>query len=90
MRKTFRIPCPNGHVNVTPAHMLGTQVVCPKCNAFYVLQMSDSLEHRRVAEAEAGRKAEEEAKKWLQWAIYAAIFIGVSLVGMIVLSFVLR
>ena len=85
-RKTFRIPCPNGHVNVTPAHMLGTQVVCPKCNAFYTLQMADSVEYHQIADRQARKLEEEIAKKWLARAIYAAIFIVVSLVGMIVIS----
>lgn len=85
-RKTFKIPCPNGHVNVTPAHMIGTQVVCPKCNAFYVLQLADSLEYRQVAEREAQAQAEEQAKLWLNRAVYAAIFIVVSLLGMIIVS----
>lgn len=89
-RKTFRIPCPNGHVNVSPAHMLGTQVVCPKCNAFYVLQMADSIEYQQIAEREARKREEEQAKKWLARAIYAAIFIVVSLIGMIAISVAYR
>ena len=89
-RKTFRIPCPNGHVNVTPAHMLGTQVVCPKCNAFYTLQMADSLEYHQIADREARKREEEQARKWLNRAIFAAVFIVVSLIGMIVISVIGR
>jgi|688.fasta_scaffold311351_2 uncharacterized Zn finger protein (UPF0148 family) len=85
-RKTLRIPCPNGHVNVTPAHMLGTQVVCPRCNAFYTLQMADSLEYHQIADREARKREEKEAKKWLNRAIFAAVFIVVSLIGMIVIT----
>lgn len=89
-RTTLRIPCPNGHVNVTPAHMLGAEVVCPICNVFYMLQMADSLEYRQAADREARKREEKEAKKWLNRAIFAAVFIILSLVGMIVISFLER
>lgn len=85
-RKTFRIPCPNGHVNVTPASLIGTQAVCPRCNAFYTLQMSDSLEHLEAVDREQRRRAEKEGKKWLTVAVFAAVFIVLSLIGMIAMT----
>jgi hypothetical protein len=66
--------------------MLGTQVVCPRCNAFYTLQMADSLEYHQIADREARKREEKEAKKWLNRAIFAAVFIVVSLIGMIVIT----
>lgn len=89
-RERFRIPCPNGHVNVAPAHLVGTRVVCPKCNTPYELHLADSLEYRQVAEREAREREEKQAKKWLNRAIFAAVFIVVSLVGMIVFSMIAR
>ncbi len=88
--KTYRIPCPRGHVLTAKPHMLGQQVVCPECNELFALREEDSLEHRK--RAEKARRADEEriAKLWLTRSIWAAAFIVASLVGMIVFSFAYR
>jgi len=87
---SYRIPCPRGHVVKAGDHMLGQQVVCPECNAMFLLRREDSVEHRKTVETT--RRAEEErmAKLWLSRAILAAAFIVTSLVGMIALSFAFR
>lgn len=89
-QKTYRIPCPRGHVLTAKPHMLGQQVVCPECNELFTLRKEDSLEHRK--KQEAARRADEEriAKLWLTRSIWAAAFIVASLVGMIAISFAFR
>jgi len=89
-QKTYRIPCPRGHVLTAKPHMLEQQVVCPECNELFTLRKEDSLEHRKK-QAKA-RHAEEEriAKLWLKRSIWAAAFIVASLVGMIAFSVAFR
>ena len=36
--KTYRIPCPRGHVLTAKPHMLEQQVVCPECNDLFTLR----------------------------------------------------
>jgi hypothetical protein len=87
---TYRIPCPQGHVLKTTAAMLDQQVVCPKCNAVFVLRYSDSREHLKEQERAQHEREAEIATRWLRRAIWAAALILASLVGMIVYSFVYR
>ena len=70
--------------------MLGQQVVCPKCNAVFVLQFEDSREHKQEQERLQHQRDAKMAERWLRRAIWAAVFIVASLVGMIVFSFVYR
>jgi uncharacterized Zn finger protein (UPF0148 family) len=89
-QKTYRIPCPRGHVLTAKPHMLEQQVVCPECNELFTLRKEDSLEHRK--NQEKARHAEEEriAKLWLKRSIWAAAFIVASLMGMIAFSVAFR
>jgi uncharacterized Zn finger protein (UPF0148 family) len=88
--KTYRIPCPRGHVLTAKPHMLEQQVVCPECNELFTLRKEDSLEHRKK-QAKARRADEERiARLWLTRSIWAAAFIVASLVGMIAVSFAFR
>ena len=89
-QKTYRIPCPRGHVLTAKPHMLEQQVVCPECNDVFTLHKEDSLEHRK--KQEQARRADEEriARLWLNRSIWAAAFIVASLVGMIAVSFAFR
>lgn len=83
--KYYRIACPKGHkLKVGPA-MIGQQAVCPTCNTVFELRLEDSQEYRREQEALRQRKETEDAEKWLKRAIWAAVFIGASLLGMAVL-----
>lgn len=83
--KFYRIACPKGHnLKVGPA-MIGQQAVCPTCNTVFELRLEDSREYQREQAALRQQKEIEDAEKWLKRAIWAAIFIGASLLGMAVL-----
>ena len=88
--KAYRINCPNGHPLKVRAAMLGQQAVCPKCNAVFVLQVEDSREYKKEQERLQDHRDAKMAQQWLRRAIWAAVFIVASLIGMIVLSFVYR
>jgi hypothetical protein len=88
--KYYRIPCPNGHnLKVGPA-MIGQQAVCPTCNTVFEIRLEDSREYQREQEARRQQKEAEDAEKWLKRAIWSAVFIGASLIGMTVLYAVFR
>jgi len=88
--KYYRIPCPNGHhLKVGPA-MIGQQAVCPTCNTVFEIRLEDSLEYQREQESLRHQKEAEDAEKWLKRAIWSAVFIGASLIGMTVLYAVFR
>lgn len=88
--KYYRIPCPNGHnLKVGPA-MIGQQAVCPTCNTVFEIRLEDSREYQREQEALRQQKEAEDAEKWLKRAIWSAVFIGASLIGMTVLYAVFR
>lgn len=88
--KYYRLACPKGHkLKVGPA-MIGQQAVCPTCNAVFELRIEDSREYQREQEALRQQKEAEAAENWLKRAIWAAVFIGASLVGMTVLYAVFR
>jgi hypothetical protein len=70
--------------------MLDQQVVCPKCNAVFVLRYADSREHLKEQERVQLERESEIASRWLRRSIWAAALILASLVGMIVYSFVYR
>lgn len=65
--------------------MIGQQAVCPTCNTVFELRLEDSREYRREQEALRQQKEIESAEQWLKRAIWAAVFIGASLLGMAVL-----
>ncbi len=82
--RRWRIPCPNGHVFKAPDSWLGRQMICPKCNEQFVLQLSDSIEKRdeqRLREEEADAKI---AQRWLTTAIWA-LCIGVVFIASLVI-----
>jgi hypothetical protein len=85
-QKTWRIPCPNGHVSKVPDDWIGKQLVCPKCNEPFVPKLSDSLEKREEARRRQEREEEKFAKKWLTIAIWAAALFGLLVVSLIVMS----
>ena len=73
--KTYRIPCPRGHVLTAKPHMLEQQVVCPECNDLFTLREEDSLEHRKKQAKAQHAEEERIAKLWLKRSIWAAAFI---------------
>jgi hypothetical protein len=70
--------------------MIGQQAVCPTCNAVFELRLEDSREYQQEQELLRQQKEAEEAEKWLRRAIWAAVFIVASLIGMTVLYAVFR
>ena len=88
--KYYRLACPNGHKLKVGTAMIGQRAVCPTCNAAFELRLEDSREYQRELEALRQQKEAEDAEKWLKRAIWSAVFIGASLIGMAVLYVVFR
>jgi hypothetical protein len=85
--KSYRIPCPRGHVLKTPATMLGQQVFCPQCNEVFELREEDSLEAKRRRQIVDHEREAQQAKLWLNRAIVAAVFVALSFIVMVVIQF---
>ena len=88
--KTYSIPCPKGHLLTASETMLDEQAVCPTCNAFFVLRITDSLEYRKQQKKQQEEREDREAQIWLKRAIWAAVLVVASLIFMIALSLVYR
>jgi hypothetical protein len=84
----WRIPCPNGHVFKAPESWMGRQMVCPKCNAPFILAIGDSVEKREERRRRQQREEEKFAKLWLTRAIWAAIAVAAFIASLIVFSLV--
>lgn len=82
-RAFYRIPCPQGHLNKTPATMLNTQATCPKCHAPYVVDIRESLEYQEEVARRQAEIDERFARKWLRRAIVAAVLVLISFAAMI-------
>lgn len=83
---SFRIPCPNGHVHRAREAWIGRQMICPECNAAFVVRATDSVES---AEQKRKRQLEAESKQataWITRAIVAGIVVLMSFVAMAVAS----
>lgn len=83
---SLRIPCPNGHVHRAREAWVGREMICPECNAAFVIRATDSLEfteerRRRQAEAEA-----KQAAVWITRAVVAGVVVLISFVAMAVAS----
>ncbi len=74
------IPCPNGHELETPLEMIGQQVLCPHCGVQFKLKHENSVEYRREREIIEQRAA----RLWFNWAIAAAVLVGILLLAMII------
>lgn len=86
--KRWRIPCPNGHVFKAPESWMGRQMICPKCNEPFVLQLTDSLEKREERRRRQEAAEEKFAKTWLTRAIWAAVLVVGFLATLVVMSLV--
>lgn len=86
--RTYRIPCPKGHVHEVQEGWLGREFVCsvPGCNATFVLQASQSVEFRREQRLRQEAADERKARIWLTRAIVAAVLIGLLFLAMIVIA----
>ncbi len=85
--RIFRILCPNGHELQTPEDMLGTQAMCPYCNAQMDLKYEDSVEFKQIQEREQRIKDEQTSRFWMKASIWGAVIVGLLFIGMIVMMF---
>ena len=86
--RTYRIPCPKGHVHEVQEDWLGREFVCsvPGCNASFVLHAAQSLEFRREQRRRQEEADARKARIWLTRAVVAAVLIGLLFVAMIVIA----
>jgi hypothetical protein len=82
--RIVRIACPQGHELQTPMDMIGQEVLCPFCNAQFILLYENSVEFKEE-QAELERLREERLNRTaLQWAIVAAVVVVLGILSMIV------
>jgi DNA-directed RNA polymerase subunit RPC12/RpoP len=79
----LHIPCPKGHELEVPRDMLGQEVLCPHCNAQFLLKERDSVESKRRHEEEQARRDIRLGNAWLNWAIIVAVLVVLGLIIMI-------
>ena len=82
----YHIPCPNGHELEVPPEMLNQEVMCPHCNAQFLLRQKDSVEHKRRKKEEQERRDYKTGQTWFVWAIVIAIVVLSGLIAMIALN----
>ncbi len=86
VEETFHLVCPQcKQVMPTPQSMLGQDAQCPFCQSVITLFEEDTLEYQRRREEYLRQKEERIGRKALNWAIAAAILVGVALLVMVVL-----
>ena len=82
----LHIPCPKGHALEVPPDMLDTEVLCPQCGEQFHLQAKNSVEHKRKRAQQEAQREERANKFWLNFAIGAAICVGLLLLTLAVLT----
>ena len=82
----FQIPCPRGHLLKMPTHLLEQQVVCPKCDEFFIARNADSIESRAEADRLEQQRSSKLASRWLMVSIAMAGLVIAGLLIMIGLS----
>lgn len=82
----FQIPCPRGHLLKMPTHLLEQQVVCPKCDEFFIARKADSIESRAEADRLEQQRSSKLASRWLMVSIAMAGLVITGLLIMIGLS----
>jgi hypothetical protein len=80
----LHIPCPKGHVLETPEDMLDQEVLCPHCQAQFVLRRRNSVEFRQKKEEEERIREFKTGKFWLNMAIVVVVLVVLGLVALIV------
>ncbi|RMG01080.1 MAG: hypothetical protein D6741_05760 [Planctomycetota bacterium] len=83
----LHIRCPQGHILETPRDMLGQDAMCPHCGAVLRLRYESTEEYRAKRREEIERRERRRAQMWLQWAIFAAVFVVGGVLTLIVLAF---
>ena len=77
--------CPNGCELETPMEMIGTDAMCPQCNAQFRLRYEDTLEYKQERAEEKERREHAFSENALKWAIALAVIIGLGIIGMFVM-----
>lgn len=77
--------CPNGCELETPMSMIGTDAMCPQCNAQFRLRYEDTLEYKEEQEREKERREQQFSESALKWAIVMAVLVGIAIIGMFVM-----
>jgi hypothetical protein len=78
------ILCPNGHELETPMSMVGTDAMCPHCEAQFRLRYEDSREYREKKQKEREHREAMFGRKALNFAIVTAVLVMVGLIGLMV------
>ena len=84
--RIVHIRCPNGHELETPMSMVGSDAMCPHCEAQFQLRYEDSLEYQDQKIKEREQRDAAFGRKALQWAIVMAALVIIGLLVMIVVS----
>jgi uncharacterized Zn finger protein (UPF0148 family) len=82
----LHIPCPKGHELEVPPDMLEMEVLCPQCGEQFLLLASNSVEHKRRREMQERQREERQSKFYLNFAITAAVLVGLLLVTLIIMT----
>ena len=80
----LHIPCPKGHILETPEEMLDQEVLCPHCQAQFVLRRRNSVEYQRKKEEEERIREIKTGNFWLNLAIVVVVLVVLGLVALIV------
>ena len=71
----LHIPCPNGHLLDTPRDMLDQEVMCPHCDAQFLLRETDSEEYQRRRAQQLEARDAKIGKLWLNFAIVTGVLV---------------
>ncbi len=86
VERSYRIPCPKGHVLKVRDEWLGREMVCPTCNRPFMLRATNSLEYRKEQKMRQDAAEARRAQTWLKWAIAAGVIVALLFVAMVVIS----
>jgi hypothetical protein len=84
--RIVHILCPNGHELETPMSMIGSDAMCPHCEAQFQLRYEDSREYQEQKAKEREQREAAFGRKALQWAIAAAALVVIGLLALILVS----
>ncbi len=77
----YHIACPNGHELEAPPDMIDQEVLCPYCSVQFRLRIENSAEYRQRLDM----LDRERARFWFNWAIAAAVLVGLGLIVMVIM-----
>ena len=83
--RVVTVICPNGCELETPMSMIGTDAMCPECNAQFRLRYEDTVEYKEEQQREKERREQQFSESALKWAIVMAVLVGIAIIGMFVM-----